>query len=117
MKIALDILGGFLALSIAFSAIGKFTRNPGAITTIAHVGVKEKQYNQLAIIELLGAAGLLVGIWVKPIGILAAIGIALYFIGAQTAHIRVKDSFKAIFPAFFLFIISAAVMILELKRK
>ena len=116
MKIALDILGGFIALAMTFSAFGKVTRNAGAIAAIAHVGVKEKQYNQLALLEILGALGLLVGIWSKPIGIAAATGIALYFIGAQTAHIRVKDSFKNFAPATFLFLVSAAVLILELKR-
>ena len=116
MKITLDILGSFIALSIAFSALGKIKRIPGAIAAIAHVGVKESQYNQLAALELLGSLGLLVGIWSKPIGIAAAAGISLYFIGAQTAHIRVRDSFKDIFPAFFLFLISAAVLILQFKR-
>ena len=116
MKLALDILGGFIAVSIIFSAFGKIKRIPGAIETIAKVGVKEKQYNQLALLEILGGAGIFVGIWSKPIGVLASLGVALYFIGAQTAHIRIKDSFKNIFPAFFLFVISAAVFILELKR-
>jgi uncharacterized membrane protein YphA (DoxX/SURF4 family) len=116
MTIALIILGGFLGISIAFSAFGKIKRIPGAIEAIAHVGVKENQYNQLAALEILGSLGLLVGIWVKVIGQLASVGIALYFIGAQTAHIRKGDKFAQIFPALFLFIISAAVMILELKR-
>ena len=116
MKIALDILGGFIGISIAFSAFGKIKRIPGAVAAISHVGVKEKRYNQLALLEILGSLGLLVGIWSKPIGVAASIGIALYFIGAQTAHMRVKDSFKLMFPATFLFVISAAVMVLELKR-
>jgi len=116
MKIALDILGGFIALAITFSAFGKIKRIPGAIEAISHVGVKENQYNLLAALELAGSLGLLVGIWSKPIGIAAATGIAIYFIGAQTAHIRVRDSFKDRFPAFFLFIISAVVLILEIKR-
>ena len=116
MKIALDILAGFLGISITFSAFGKIKRIPGAVEAIAHVGVKESKYNQLAALELLGALGLLVGIWSKPIGVAASVGIALYFIGAQTAHVRVRDSFKDIFPAFFLFIGSIAVLILQLKR-
>jgi len=116
MKIALDILGGFIALALTFSAFGKITRNPGATEAIARVGVKEKQYNQLAILEILGSLGLLVGIWSKPIAVAAAVGISLYFIGAQTAHIRVKDAFKDFAPATFLFLVSAAVLILELKR-
>jgi len=116
MKIALIVLGGFIGISIAFSAFGKIKRIPGAVEAIAHVGVKEKQYNQLAALELLGSLGLLVGIWVKPIGVAASVGIALYFIGAQVAHMRMKDSFAKMFPAVFLFLIAAATMILELKR-
>ena len=116
MTITLLILGGFLALSILFSALGKIKRIPGAIEAISRVGVKEKQYNQLAVLEILGGIGLVVGIWSKSIGVLAALGVCLYFIGAQTAHFRIKDSFKNLFPAFFLFLISAAVLILELKR-
>jgi uncharacterized membrane protein YphA (DoxX/SURF4 family) len=116
VKLTLDILGGFIAISIIFSAFGKIKRIPGAIQTIAHVGVKESQYNQLAFLEILGGAGIIVGIWSKPIGILASVGVVLYFIGAQIAHLRVKDKFKDIFPASFLFIISAVVMILELNR-
>jgi uncharacterized membrane protein YphA (DoxX/SURF4 family) len=116
MKMTLIILGGFMAISIILSAVGKIKRIPGAIESISKVGVKESQYNQLAFLEILGGLGLIIGIWSKPIGILASIGIALYFIGAQTAHIRIKDSFKNIFPAFFLFVISAIVMVLELKR-
>lgn len=117
MKIALDILGGFLAFALFMSAIGKITRNPGAIEVIRHVGVKESQFNLLAAAEILGSIGLIAGIWSKPIGVAAAIGAAIYFIGAQTAHVRVKDSFKTFFPAVLLFVISAATMVLELKRK
>lgn len=116
MNIALIILGGFIGIAITFSAVGKIKRMPGAIEAISRVGVKENQYNQLAFLELIGALGLLVGIWIKPIGIAASIGIALYFIGAQTAHIRMKDSFAKMFPALFLFLVAAATMILELKR-
>ncbi len=116
MTTALIIFAGFIGLSITFSAFGKIKRIPSAIEAIAHVGVKEKQYNQLAALELLGSLGLLVGIWSKPIGVAAATGICLYFIGAQTAHLRMKDPIAKMFPAIFLFMISAATLILELKR-
>ena len=116
MNTLLIIFGGFLGLSIGFSAIGKIKRIPGAIEAIAHVGVKEKQYNQLAFLEILGSVGLLIGIWSRPIGIAAATGITLYFIGALLAHIRIKDKFSKMFPALFLFIISLLTLILEFKR-
>ena len=116
MNTLLIIVGGFIGLSIAFSAIGKIKRIPGAIEAIAHVGVKEKQYNQLALLEILGSLGLLVGIWIKPIGVAAAFGITLYFVGALLAHLRIKDKFSKMFPALFLLLISVATLILELKR-
>jgi uncharacterized membrane protein YphA (DoxX/SURF4 family) len=116
MNIALVILGGFIGFAISFSAFGKIKRIPGAVETLAAAGVKPEQFNRLATLELLGSLGLLVGIWVKPIGIAAALGIALYFIGAQTAHLRVKDKLQNMFPATFLFLIASAVLILELKR-
>ena len=116
MHTALIILGSFIGIAITFSALGKIKRIPGAIDAISHVGVKENQYNILALLEMLGALGLLIGIWVKPIGMAASIGITLYFVGAQVAHIRMKDSFAKMFPAVFLFLIAAATMILQLKR-
>jgi ABC-type multidrug transport system permease subunit len=116
MNTLLIIVGGFIGLSIAFSAIGKIKRIPGAIEAIAHVGVKEKQYNQLALLEILGSLGLFVGIWIKSIGVAAAIGITLYFVGALFAHLRIKDKFSKMLPALFLLLISVVTLILELKR-
>lgn len=116
MHLTFIIIGTFLGVAITFSAIGKIKRIPGAIEAIAHVGVKESQYNKLATLEILGALGLLVGVWIKPIGIAAALGILLYFVGAISAHVKKKDTFAKIFPALFLFLISAATFYFQLKR-
>ncbi|MFB7915982.1 DoxX family protein [Streptomyces sp. NPDC056061] len=37
------------------------------------------------------AVGLLVGIGCRPLGVAAAVGVVLYFLGAVIAHLRVKD--------------------------
>jgi len=116
MKIALVILGGFIGFAITASAFGKIKRIPGAVESLANAGVKPEQFNKLAVLELLGAAGLLIGIWVPAIGVAAAAGITLYFLGAQVAHVRMKDSFQNMIPATFLFLISVAVLILQLQR-
>ena len=39
-------------------------------------------------LEWLGAIGLIVGIWVRPIGVAAASGLALFMIGAAVSRIR-----------------------------
>ena len=41
--------------------------------------------------EFAGAAGLLLGLAWAPLGIAAAVGLILYFIGAIVAHLRVGD--------------------------
>lgn len=116
MTTAFVILGGFLGLAISLSAVGKIKRIPGAIESIASVGVKESQYNQLALLEILGALGLFLGIWMPIIGIAASIGITLYFVGALTAHLRKKDSVAKFFPALLLLVVAIATMILQFKR-
>ncbi len=39
--------------------------------------------------------GLVAGIWYPPLGIAAAIGLVLYFVGAIGAHLR-KNDFKGV---------------------
>lgn len=55
--------------------------------------------------QIAGAAGLIIGVWYGPVGIAAAVGLMLYFIGAVGAHLRAKDA-KGTIPAAILAIIS-----------
>ncbi len=62
------------------------------------LGYANKQREQLrvspafwrtaGILEWLGAVGLIVGIWVPTLGILAAIGLALFMVGAAVSRLR-----------------------------
>jgi hypothetical protein len=56
-----------------------------------------------------GAVGLLVGFAVPSLGTAAAIGLVLYFIGAVTAHLRVRDG--QIGGAVFFLLLAAAALI------
>ncbi|WUH89666.1 DoxX family protein [Streptomyces sp. NBC_00433] len=38
-----------------------------------------------------GAGGLVTGLWWGPLGITAAVGLTLYFIGAVATHLRASD--------------------------
>jgi len=70
----------------------------------------------LAVLELLAALGLLVGIWAKAAGLAAAAGLVLYFIGAVIAHLRAKETVKDLFPAALLATISLVTLLLEVQR-
>ena len=116
MTIILIALAALLGLAAAGSAMGKLRRMPQVVESMHKVGVTDAQMPMLAVLELLGALGLLVGIWVPIVGTLAAAGLTLYFLGAVVAHIRMRDSLKDMAPALLLAVVSIAVLVLELGR-
>jgi hypothetical protein len=81
-----------LAAILAFAAVRKLTHREDVVAAYAKVGVPEERLNQLACILLVGAAGLLLGLAWAPIGIAAAVGVAVYFALAIAAHVRHDDA-------------------------
>ena len=116
MNIALVILATLLGLMTAFSAFGKFSKNAKAVDMLRHLGITDSQIRTLGVIEVLGALGLLVGIWIPILGLLAAIGFVLYFLGALIMHVRSKDAAKDLGPALILLVLSIIVTILQFAR-
>ena len=55
--------------------------------------------------------GLVLGIWWPALGIAAAVGLVVYFVGAVVSHLRVGDV-KGIGPAAFLLMVSVAALVL-----
>ncbi len=116
MNITLVILTTLLGLVTAFSAVGKFTMNPKAAEMLRHLGLTDSQIRALGVVEVAGALGLLVGIWIPILGLLAAIGFVLYFLGALIMHVRAKDPAKDLAPALVLLVLSLIVTILQFAR-
>ena len=116
MTIVLIILATLLGIAATGSALAKLSRQARVVESMHSVGVKDNQIPILAVLELLGAVGLLVGIWFAPIGVLAAFGLTLYFLGAVIAHVRAKTPFGEAVPALALAIIALITTILELAR-
>lgn len=116
MKIAYDILAVLLAIQLVLSARMKLTRDPKAVEIIHEtVKVPLRYFALLAGLEIAGGVGVFVGIWVKFLGIAAAIGVILYMLGAILAHIRVSDYvLKNLFPAIMLLIFAVVVLVLRL---
>lgn len=112
MFIATIIVSALLAAMLTMSAVGKLRRDPRQLDTMHTVRYPDDKLWLLAAAELAGAAGLIVGLFWWPIGVAAAIGAALYFIGAMTAHLRVGD--RQIAPAGVLLIASIAALVLRL---
>lgn len=69
----------------------------------ARVGVPRSALPTLAVLKLAGAGGLLVGLLgLRHIGIAAAVGLVLYFVGAVIVHIRARVFSNIAFPGGYL---------------
>jgi hypothetical protein len=112
MSLAYQIVGILLALMLLFSASAKLTRNQKLVDGFTSLGVPPGMLPFLAACEIAGAAGLVIGIWWAPLGIAAAVGLVLYFIGAVGAHLR-KSDFKGAPNATVMLASAAAVLILR----
>lgn len=116
MKIALDIFGGLLTFAAIGSAIAKLLKVPDVMASMASVGVKPKQVPVLAVLEIAGGLGVIIGIWNKSLGIISSAALVLYFLGAITAHIRSKSKIADAGAAIGIFIIGSVATYLQLKR-
>ena len=99
MFIALVIVTVLLAVICLNSAVMKLRKNEQVLATIhGTVGVPLRHLPVLAGLEIAGAAGILIGLWLEPLGIAAAIGLVAYFVGALIGHLRVRDTKGATAP-------------------
>jgi hypothetical protein len=92
LSIVYTVVAIAMALMMFVSASGKLTLNPGAVHVIHDIaGVPMSFFPILAACEIAGGIGLVVGIYRPQLGVAAAIGLVIYFVGALVAHIRVGD--------------------------
>ena len=111
MFIATAVVAGLLALVLAASGQAKLAKNPAVMQGMSTVGVPGDRVWLLSVAEIAGAAGIVAGLFWWPIGVAAAVGVVLYFLGAIGAHIRVKDTANLVAPAVILAVAVAALVL------
>lgn len=116
MSAPLVISTALLGVAAAVSALQKLRRDPTTLAALYAVGVRDSQIAPLAIPESLGAAGLLVGAWIPPLGFAAASGLVLFYVAAIVAHIRVRHPFRESVPALVILVLSIATVALQAAR-
>ncbi|WP_329102294.1 DoxX family protein [Micromonospora sp. NBC_01699] len=110
MSIAYVVLAILLSAMLLMSARGKLTKDERVVQGLTAAGVPLNWYPPLAIIEIIGAVGLIVGIFLAPLGVAAAIGVVLYFVGAIIAHVRTGDTKGAAAPGTILLVAIATLL-------
>jgi DoxX-like family len=92
MFIALVIASVLLALLCAISASGKLLKKEQIVEIISGVvGVPVRYFPLMGGFLLLAGAGVLIGLWLEALGVIAAAALVLYFLGAIAGHLRVRD--------------------------
>ena len=111
MFVAISIL---LILACAVPAGAKLAGAPAVRESADHFGIPWSRYRLISVPELAAAAGVLAGLWLHPLGVAAACGMAVLLIAAIVMHGRARDDVKAMAPALISAVITAAYLIIAL---
>ena len=79
------------ALLFLAAAWAKFTDDPRATDTRDRLGIDPGRYRMIGVLEVAGAAGALLGLAVRPLGIAALGGLVLVALGACAAQVRLRN--------------------------
>ncbi|MHA6623186.1 DoxX family protein [Pseudonocardia sp. DLS-67] len=112
MFVVYAILTSVTALAAAAGTWMNYTHHPIPVAAARQVQVPESWMVPLGTLQGAGALGLIAGFAFPPIGLAAASGLVLFFIGAVVAHLRVGDrQFSAVLPALALVTATLAVTV------
>lgn len=67
-------------------------------------------------LEIIGALGLLVGLWYHPLLIIASAGLTLLMVLGFTTRLVIKDPFLQCMPSFIFLLINAYILYLSLTQ-
>jgi hypothetical protein len=115
MFIAYAVVAVLLSVALAASGRAKLVGDERVVTGLTGVGVPLGWFPWLAGCEIAGAFGLLAGMIYRPLGIAAATGVVLYFVGAVVTHVRAGDVKGLTAPAGILMVAVAALALAGLS--
>jgi len=103
-----------IALSTVFAVLGaaRIAAVPAMRVKAANAGFDIDAYRRIGVLEVLGAAGLLVGLTEPFVGALAAAGLLLLLGGAVGAHLLHRDGPREAAPAVLLSLTAVAYLVI-----
>jgi uncharacterized membrane protein YphA (DoxX/SURF4 family) len=112
MFVVCAIVSVLLAVMLLASAGAKLVKAPPVVQNLGAIGVPLAWFPRLAVLEILGAIGLIVGLFAPPIGVAAAIGVLCYFAAALSFHVRAGD--RNLAPPLVFFVLAVVALITRL---
>jgi hypothetical protein len=111
--VATAVVTVILVLILLMSARLWITQPPEVVTTVGRLRLPAWAPPYLGALKLAGAAGVLAGLWLEALGLVAAAALVAYFVGAVLAHLRVGDGRNVWQPAVPL-VMSVAALVLRI---
>ncbi len=109
-------LAALIAAAFAVLGASKIRAVPSMQARAAHVGFSVGAYQRIGVLEVAGAAGVLLGLAIPPIGVLAAAGLLLLMVGAVGAHLRQHDGVAEMAPALVVVVLLVAYLWLAIGK-
>jgi DoxX-like family len=103
------------ALVYGYAAMLNFVGAESVKVVADRVRVSQKWMIPFGVLLASGALGLLIGLAVPVVGIAAATGLVVYFVGALSAHIRVHD--RGVGGAIGFLLLALAILALEIAYR
>lgn len=114
----MSFLSALLAVALAFvfvtTGLPKVTLAPGALRTLGRIGVPPAIVRLAGVTETAGAVGLVAGIWVPWLGVLAASLLAVQMVAAVAWHLVRHDDAPNVVPPLLLLLGCALAIVLRL---
>ena len=108
MFVTLSLL---LVAACLVPAAAKLAGHPKMRHAATHFGIAWRRYRLIGIAELAAAIGVLIGLYWRPAGLLAAAGMTLLLIGALIAHRRAHDPIREALPALLALALSSTYLV------
>jgi hypothetical protein len=108
MSIATTIVVLATAAWVGFSAFSVYAHKSWVVDNFVDYDVPRSWWIWLGTAKAFGAVGLVIGLWIPALGVAAAIGLVLYFVGAVLIVLRARAYSHVPFPVLYLAPVVAA---------
>lgn len=111
MSVTTTVVTVLTALWVGFSAFSLLRRAEWVVKPLMDYGVPRSWWAWLGAAKAVGSAGLLVGLFVPVVGVLAGIGLVVYFAGAVVTVLRARSYSTVAFPLLYMGPVIAALVL------
>ncbi|TVX99842.1 DoxX family protein [Cohnella terricola] len=113
MYIIFVVLQSFLLVSMAFGGASKLAGSKNFVEMFESLRLPQWFRMVTGLVQLVGAAGLVIGYWDREVAVWAGIWIGFTMLVAFLSHFRVKHPFGQAVPALIITLIAASLVVVQ----